>query len=199
MFDILKKLNQDKDRCVLIGRNALNLHMPDGSHTLFSTVDFDALCPDIKTTLECQELLLKLGCTKTGATFTSEFGELDVLVADIEYQEGVVCGYYNIPSLRPLWDARKKYENGILIPKEEALILDKLLNARENEGKDVETISIYLSLNPEKFESILEAINSSNKIDDRDKMLFSLYQAIHKNEKYRMLVESIMSRSLGTV
>jgi hypothetical protein len=165
MLDVLKKLNQDKERCVLIGRNALNLHLAGGSFPskrIFSTMDYDVLCPNLKIVLECQEILVALGFTKSGGTFRGKLGELDILIADTEHPEGITGEYYNIPSLRPLWDARKRLENGILSPGDERLILDKLLNARENEGKDTETIAVYFALKPEKFEPILKMIDEHN-------------------------------------
>jgi hypothetical protein len=200
MLDVLKKLNRDKDRCALIGRNALNLHLAGGgfpSKKIFSTMDFDVLCPDAKTALECQEMLVESGFTKNGATFTGKSGELDILIADTEYPEGVIGEYYNIPSLRPLWDARERRRNGILSPSDERLILDKLLNFRENEGKDIETVGVYFALKPEKFEPFLKIIDGHTLPEEREKMLFSLYQIVSGDEKRRTAIENIMLSDIG--
>ena len=71
MLDILRKLNHDKDRCLLIGRNALNFHMADfqEDYMPFSTTDYDIVCPDLKTARECRNILIKEGFEKNIATF----------------------------------------------------------------------------------------------------------------------------------
>jgi hypothetical protein len=129
MINILKKLNKDKDRCALIGRNALNMSFSNKSEVInpFFTTDYDIVCPDLKTARECAEILRQSGFVNEGATFVeNKRGELDILIADTEYPQGVIAGYYNVPSLRPLWDSRIR-ENGILVPDNETLIMNKLL------------------------------------------------------------------------
>ncbi|MDR1580078.1 MAG: hypothetical protein LBS35_06950 [Synergistaceae bacterium] len=194
MIDILKKLNEDKDRCALIGRNALNISFSRKSEAInpFYTTDYDIVCPDLKTATECAEILRQSGFVHDGATFTeSKNGELDILIADPECPQGVIAEYYNVPSLRPLWDSRVR-ENGILVPDDETLIMNKLLYARENEGKDLKTVAVYFTLEPDRLESFIEKIKNHEEPDERETMLYSLYASMADKEDVRKKLEKII-------
>jgi hypothetical protein len=194
MIDILKKLNEDKDRCALIGRNALNMSFSYKSEVInpFYTIDYDIVCPDLKTADECAVILRLSGFINDGATFAEgQNGELDILIADPEYLQGVVAEYYNVPSLRPLWDSRIR-ENGILVPDSETLIMNKLLYARENDGKDLNTIAVYFTLEPNRLESFIEKIKKHEDTDERETMLYSLYASMSDKEDVRKKLEKII-------
>ena len=196
MIDILKKLNEGKDRCVLIGRNALNMTEPHKGEAMFHTLDYDVVCPDLQTARECQVILEKEGFLKESATFKGSNGEeLDVLLADPQYPQSVVGEYYNIPSLRPLWDEREN-NNGVLVPDTEKLIMHKLLYARENEGKDSQTIGIYFQLNPEKFDAFLEKIDKHSVLEERDRMLFALYEGVADDKGQRDKIERFIASEI---
>ena len=198
MINILRKLNQDKDRCLLIGRNALNFCLEECKEhgALFTTMDYDIVCPDLETAQECQIILKKEGFTQDSATFRSSFGELDVLIADPDFSQGILGEYYNVPSLRSLWDTRE-HNDGIISPNPDKLILNKLLYTRENEGKDNETIAIYLKLRPEKFDILLKTIDEHPIQEERDKMLFSLYISVtNVNEEQKLKVQAILLSDL---
>lgn len=199
MLDVICFLNADKDRCILIGRNALNyqLAQPGKNEVIFSTMDFDIVCPTFEAAEECREILESHGFVKAGATFVHERkGELDILLADISQPENVICGYYNIPSLHSLWEVRERKE-GILAPPDEALIMNKLLNIRENEGKDIESVAIYFSLFPGKFAPILEKIENNIDPKERETMLFALYEAVAGNPLQKEAVEKIIVEDIG--
>ncbi|MDR1510972.1 MAG: hypothetical protein LBS53_15210 [Synergistaceae bacterium] len=194
MIDILKKLNEDKDRCVLIGRNALNMSFSSKSEVVnpFYTTDYDIVCPDLKTAAECAEILRQSGFVNDGATFTeSKNGELDVLLADTEYPQGVIAEYYNVPSLRPLWDSRVR-KNDILVSDNDTLIMNKLLYARENDGKDLKTIAVYFTLEPDRLEPFIEKIRKHEEPDERETMLYSLYAGMAGKEDVRKKLEKII-------
>jgi hypothetical protein len=192
MIEILKKLNEDKDRCALIGRNALNISFSHKSETVnpFYTTDYDIVCPDLKTAKECSEILRQCGFVSDGATFAeSERGELDILIADPECPQGVVAGYYNVPSLRPLWDSRVR-EKGVLVSDSEALVMNKLLSARENDGKDLKTVAIYFALEPDRLEPFIEKIKKHDVRDERETMLYSLYASMADKEDVKKKIET---------
>jgi hypothetical protein len=194
MIDILKKLNKDKDRCALIGRNGLNMSCSHKFESVnpFYTTDYDIICPDLKTAKECSEILKQSGFVNNGTTFTeSKRGELDILIADPEHPQGVIAGYYNVPSLRPLWDSRVR-ENGILVPDSEALIMNKLLYARENDGKDLKTVAIYFTLEPDKLKPFVEKIKKHNARDERETMFYSLYASMADKEDVKKEIEKII-------
>ena len=198
MLDILRKLNHDKDRCLLIGRNALNFRLAEFLEhgVMLATADYDVVCPDLETARECRSILEAEGFYQDKATFRSSFGELDILIADPEFPQSVLGDYYNIPSLRPLWDIRER-KDGILSPDPDKLILNKLLYSRENEGKDSETIAIYLGLRPEKFETLLKTIVEHPTPDEREKMLFSLYASVAGiSEEHKIKIEAILLSDL---
>ena len=198
MLDILRRLNHDKDRCLLIGRNALNFCLAEfGKHgVMFTTADYDIVCPDLETAMECRDILEKEGFYQDKTTFRSSFGELDILIADPEFPQSVLGEYYNVPSLRPLWNTRE-HKRGILSPDPDKLILNKLLYSRGNEGKDSETIAIYLSLRPEKFNTLLKTINEHPAPDEREKMLLSLYSSVADvNEEQKIKIEAILLSDL---
>jgi hypothetical protein len=194
MIDILKKLNKDKDRCALIGRNALNMsfsHQSEGINPFYTT-DYDIICPDLKTAKECSEILRQSGFVNDGATFNeSQRGDLDILIADPEYPQGVIAEYYNIPSLRPLWDSRVR-ENGILVPDNETLIMNKLLYARENDDKDLKTVTIYFTLQPSKLDPFIEKLKKHDARDERETMLYSLYASMADNKDIKKKIEKII-------
>jgi hypothetical protein len=194
VIDILKKLNEDKDRCALIGRSGLNLSLSCKSEVInpFYTVDYDIVCPDLETAKECSEILRQFGFSSDGATFTeARNGELDILIADPEYPEGIVAEYYNVPSLRPLWDARERV-NGILVPDTETLIMNKLLYARENDGKDLNTVAVYFALEPDKLEPFIERIQKHDVPDERETMLYSLYASMVDKEDAKKKIERVL-------
>lgn len=200
MISILKKLNEDAERGVLIGRNALNFHHnPKGGNVLFATDDYDIVCPDVKAADECNAILNAAGFTKTQATFTREdLGQIDVIIADPQLPaESVVEDYFNLPVLRPLWDAREN-RGGVLVPSVESIVLNKLLYLRENQGRDTESIGIYFRLNPEKLDATLEAIASHENTDQRDRMLYALYAGVAKNNELRQKVEKALLSDLET-
>jgi rubrerythrin len=194
MIDILKKLNKDKDRCALIGRNALNMsfsHKPESINPFYTT-DYDIVCPDLKMAQECSEILRQSGFVNDGATFAeSKRGELDILIADPEYPRGVIAEYYNVPSLRPLWDSRVR-ENGIPVSDNETLIMNKLLYARENDGKDLKTVAIYFTLEPDRLEPFIERIKNHDERDERETMLYSLYASMADKEDVKKKIEEII-------
>jgi hypothetical protein len=194
MIDILKKMNEDKDRCALIGRNALNMSFSHKTEVInpFYTTDYDIVCPDLKTARECSEILRQSGFVNDGATFTeSNRGEVDILIADPEYSQGVIAEYYNVPSLRPLWDSRVR-KNGILFPDDETLIMNKLLYARENDGKDLKTVAIYFTLEPDRLEPFIQKIKKHDPRDERETMLYSLYASMGDKEGIKKKIEKII-------
>ena len=194
MLDILRKLNHDKDRCMLIGRNALNFRLAEFLEygLMFATADYDIVCPDLKTASECCNILKEEGFTQDNATFKSSLGELDILIADPEFPQSITGEYYNVPSLRPLWNARER-DDGVLSPDPDKLILNKLLYSRDNEGKDNETIAIYLGLRPERFDTLLKTIDEHPEPDERDRMLFSLYISVAGvNEEQKAKLETLL-------
>jgi hypothetical protein len=201
MIDILKKLNEDKDRCALIGRNALNMSFSHKSEAVnpFYTTDYDIVCPDLKIAKECSEILRQSGFTNDGATFSeSKSGELDILIADTEYPQGVVGDYYNVPSLRPLWDARVR-ENGILVPDNATLIMNKLLYARENDGKDLKTVTLYFTLEPDRLEPFIEKIKKHDALEERETMLYSLYASMADKEDARKKIEEVILSEIENI
>lgn len=197
MLTILRLLNEKKDRATLIGRNAFNLLLASSEESsLFRTADYDVLCPDLQTADECRLLLEREGFRKQGGTFSGGAGELDILVADPNFPEGVLGGeYYNIPTLRPLWDAREQ-RDGVLCPGVEALLLDKLLHMRENEGKDTETVGIYFALRPDAFPAFLAIVEAHGVPEERDAMLCALYEAVGGSMERKSMIEEAMRRLL---
>jgi len=199
MFSVIRKLNQDKDRCVLLGRNAFNfllMKMGREGHSI-STFDFDVLCPNLKIAEECKSLLEENGFAADGATFRGKKGELDILLADSDYPQCVIGNYYNIPSLRSLWDARKRMD-GILAPPQELLLLNKLLYSRENNGKDAETITQYLRFCPEQFTPLLRTIETHPVREEREKLLYALYESVAANPNQREAVEKRIIMDINT-
>jgi hypothetical protein len=163
---------------------------------MFATADYDVVCPDLETANECRNILKEEGFYQDKATFRSSLGELDILIADPEYPQSVMGEYYNVPSLRPIWNTRER-KDGIISPDPDKLILNKLLYARENDGKDCETIAIYFGLRPEKFDTLLKTINEHPVSDERDKMLFSLYMSVAcVSEEQKVKVEAIILSDL---
>ena len=202
MIEILKLLNNDKDRCVLIGRNSFNLtnkKIPVKGVNAYETTDYDIICPNLQTAKECQEILIKQNFTQDHATYTHPLkGELDIVLADPDLPSQVIGDFYNIPSLNTLWETRENV-NGVLVANTDNLILNKLLYTRDNEGKDVETISIYLKTNPEKFEHLLEAVSTHKNLDEREKMLYSLYFSISNTkglEIQKLAIEKILGLNI---
>ena len=194
MFEILKLLNENEDRCVLIGRNGLNyIYSRENTEKMqFSTVDFDVLCPNVGAARECAGILKQRGFSNIAATFRDgKNGEIDILIADPEYPEGILDGFYNLPALTRLWETRTR-EDGILVPDKEVLIMNKLLFARDNEGKDFETIRVYFSLEPEKIDHIIGRIGNHSPAGERETMLFSLYACFEGNEDIRLKIEEIL-------
>lgn len=194
MLDVIWFLNADKDRCILIGRNALNYHLaqPGKGEAIFSTMDFDIVCPSFEVAEECREILESHGFMKEGGAFFHESkGELDIVLADISQPEDVICGYYNIPSLNTLWEVRER-KDGILAPPSEALIMNKLLYIRENEGKDIESVAIYFGLFPDKLVPFIKEIENHPIQEERDKMLYALYEAVAGNPVQKEAVEKVI-------
>ena len=105
MLEILRHLNADKDRCVLIGRNALNFLLSEHLKTeqIFATMDYDIICPDLSIAKECQMMLEGMGYVKKGesATFEGKHGELDILISNPQYPQGILGNFYN-PKSRPI-------------------------------------------------------------------------------------------------
>jgi hypothetical protein len=201
MLDVLRELNRDKDRCMLIGRNALNFLLENDfqNDMLFRTTDYDLVCPDFKTAQECRQILNNAEFQEESATFRSSKGELDILLADPEYPQSVIERYYNVPSLRPLWNARER-QDGVLVPDPDKLIMNKLLYARDNEGKDNETIALYFGLRPERFDTILKTITEHYVPEERDRMLFSLYESVAEvSEEQKIKVETILLSDVETL
>lgn len=198
MLDVIRLLNEDKDRCVLIGRNALNYQIvqPNSERILFQTMDFDLICPDHNIAEECREILENHNFVKDGGTFRGKNGELDILLADPSQPQCVIGGYYNIPSLYPLWEARER-KDGILSPPHEAIIMNKLLNIRDNLGKDIESVAVYFNYFPEKIESFLEKIDKNPQQEDREAMLYSLYEAVAENPAQKEAVEKVILGDIG--
>lgn len=198
MLDVIRLLNEDKDRCILIDRNALNYQIvrPGSESIVFHTMDFDLVCPDHDIAEECREILENHSFMKDGATFIGGNGELDLLLADPSQPQCVIGGYYNIPSLYPLWEARER-KDGILSPPHEAIIMNKLLNIRDNLGKDIESVAIYFNYFPEKLELFLEKIDKNPKQEDREAMLYSLYEAVTENPVQKEAVEKVIIGDIG--
>jgi hypothetical protein len=197
VFEVLKDLNKDKDRCALIGRNGLNYSLlaQNGRANPFSTYDYDIICPDLAIAEESAAKLGQSGFIRNGATFSKEGVELDMLLADQNHPEGVIGGYYNVPSLRTLWNSRARV-NGILVPDAEALILNKLLNARENEGKDLDTVKIYFSLKPDRLKLVINNILEHEKPEERETMLYSLYASMADSEESKKAIEPFLLKEL---
>jgi len=199
MLNVIRMINQDKDRCILIGRNAFNFLLAQHGEKgqLFPTNDYDLACPDIESLKECESLLEQIGFVADGSIFQGPPGELDILLVDSDYPQGVVDHYYNIPSLRSLWDARQR-KDGILTPPKEVLFLNKLLYMRDDEGKDAATITLYLKFYPEQFTPLLEAIETHPDWKERGKMLYSLYESVVINPKQRETLEKCIVRDINT-
>jgi hypothetical protein len=125
------------------------------------------------------------------ATFKKSKDELDILTADPQYPEADFGNYYNAPGLRTLWNSRER-KDGILTSDPEKLIWDKLLHARNNEGKDTETISIFFEKYPEKLAPLLKKINDHQDIEEKDKILFSLLRGVEKIDSQKEMVEKTM-------
>lgn len=188
MIEVLLKLNEDKDRCVMIGRNALNfLCKKNGYAASFHTNDYDILCPDIEMANECARILELNGFKRELATFTGKYGEIDVVIASKDIPEGELQGYYNIPSLNTMWEKRNNVD-GVLIPSLEDIIINKLEYARENEGKDAETIELFFQIYPDKISSVLNRIKDY-KEESKDSMLISLYESVSSIPELKKRVE----------
>ena len=200
MFEILKILNKNEDRCVLIGRNSLNYIYSSGNtkKMMFATADFDVLCPNVSAARECAEILRQKGFSNIGATFQDgKNGEIDILIADPRHPEGVLDDYYNLPPLWPLWETRIRV-NGVNVPDKEILIMNKLLYARENEGKDFETVRIFFALEPERIIPFIEKIENHPSAEEKEAMLFSLYACFENDEKIRLRIEEILKDILNS-
>jgi hypothetical protein len=158
----------------------------------FYTSDFDVVCPDIATADECAEILKQFGFEHAGATFRQKNGkELDILVADPELPEGAATRYYNAPSLRSLWEARERV-GGILLTNDETLIMNKLLFARENGGKDLETVAIFFRLEPGKLDPVIRKIAAHNVPEERETMLYALYMSMVGDSDAKAKIEKIL-------
>ena|GEM_PF-5385848 len=95
-----------------------------------------------------------------------------------------------------MWDTRER-NDGIISSNPDKLILNKLLHTRENEGKDNETVAIYLKLRPEKFDIFLKIIDEHPIQDERDRMLFSLYMSVaNVNEEQKLKVQAVLLSDL---
>lgn len=197
MLDIIRTLNEDKDRALLIGRNAFNFLLSDDREkNAFQTFDFDVVCPDLATANECKKILRSLGFEKKNGTFVGSKGELDIILSDPEHPaEIVVSGFYNLPSLRPLWESRKKHD-GVLLPDIDAIIWNKLLYSRENEGKDTETVSIYFELHPERFEPFLRKVDSHPNTEEKETILFALYASTEERPEQKSLIEDVVRENI---
>ena len=199
MLEILKKLNKDDERGVLIGRNALNFHH-DASMKgkgLFKTDDFDLVCPSVKAANECRAILEATGFTKAQTTFAhDELGNVDIVLADPHFpSDTVVEEYFNLPCLRPLWDAREN-RDGVLIPGLDDLLQNKLLYLRENEGKDAESVGLYFELNQDRLDPMLQRIKRHENSEEREKMLYALYESVAENEPLKRKVEQAILADL---
>lgn len=195
VLEAIERLNEDIDRCILIGRNALNLRLYPG---LFATGDCDIMCPDLDSAVECARILDSLGFRRDGATFVSKNGaELDLIIGSSKDPPGPLSSFYNAPELSPLWQKRERVRQ-INVPPIFDLILNRLLTARDNEGRDVEVVNIYLKLNPEAFPDLLNAVMEQPD-ERRDKMLFSLYQATADMPKQKRIVEETFMKNLNTI
>ena len=191
----IRRLNEDIDRCVMIGRNALNLQL---KQTMFTTVDYDIMCHDLKSAMECQHILEDMGFRKHGATFIGvNMQELDVIIGDPNVPAGPLGEFYNSPELHVLWERRETKE-GIRVPSTFDLILNRLLTARENAGRDIEVVSIYFKLRPDEFSKFLEAIEVYPEYQ-REKMLFSLYQAVAENPEQRQQIETAIMSNIRDI
>ena len=90
----------DIDRCILIGRNALNFRLYP---RLFATGDCDIMCPDLDNAVKCARILESLGFRRDGATFVSKNGaELDLIIGSSKDPPGPLLSFYNAPELSPL-------------------------------------------------------------------------------------------------
>lgn len=195
VLEAIERLNEDIDRCILIGRNALNLRLYLG---LFATGDCDIMCPDLDSAVEYARILESLGFRRDGATFVSKNGaELDLIIGSSKDPPGPLSSFYNAPELSPLWQKRERVHH-INVPPIFDLILDRLLTARDNEGRDVEVVNIYLKLNPEAFPDLLNAVMEQPD-ERRDKMLFSLYQATADMPEQKRTVEETFVKNLNTI
>ena len=100
VLDAIKRLNEDIDRCILIGRNALNFRLYP---RLFATGDCDIMCPDLDNAVKCARILESLGFRRDGATFVSKNGaELDLIIGSSKDPPGPLLSFYNAPELSPL-------------------------------------------------------------------------------------------------
>jgi len=195
VLDAIKRLNEDIDRCILIGRNALNFRLYPG---LFATGDCDIMCPDLDSAVECARILESLGFRRDGATFISKNGaELDLIIGSAKNPPGPLSNFYNAPELSPLWQKRERIRQ-INVPPIFDLILNRLLTARDNEGRDVEVVNIYLKLTPKAFPNLLNAVMGQPD-EQRDKMLFSLYQATADMPEQKRTVEETFMKNLNTI
>jgi hypothetical protein len=189
MFKILQMLNLDKDRCVLIGRAAFNQLLSLKPPAYLMTNDLDVICPDLSIANECSVLLLENGFKKNNAVFSHpNHCELDVLISDPSCPENVIGGFFNLPSLKTLWDSRKRH-NGYLVPSIDALVADKLLHARENQGKDLESISVCFKSRPLYLDYFIRNVLPQQIPEDRETMLYSLYASLSDDEKAKNLIE----------
>ena len=183
MMEILRMLNQGKDRCVLIWRAAFKLLLGLKPPSDLLTNDVDVACPDFTAANECAALLLENGFKKNNTVFSRPgYLELDVLVCDPSCPENVVCGVFNLPSLRALWDARERRE-GSLGAGLDALVADKLPHARENEGKDLESVSVVFKVKPNYLDHFTKSVLPKLAAEDRDAVLYSLYASLSGDEK----------------
>jgi hypothetical protein len=196
MMEILQMLNQDKDRCVLIGRAAFNLLLGLKPPSDLLTNDVDVVCPDLAAANECAALLLENGFKQSNTVFSRpDYLELDVLVCDPSCPENVVGGFFNLPSLRILWDARER-RKGCLVAGLDALVADKLIHARENDGKDLESVSVVFKIRPHYLEHFLKSVLPKQAAEDRDAMLYSLYSSLSGDEKAKSVIEGVMLSDL---
>lgn len=76
--------------------------------------------------------------------------------------------------------------------------MNRLLTARDNEGRDVEVVNIYLKLTLKAFPNLLNAVMGQSD-ERRDKMLFSLYQATTDMPKYKRAVEETFMKNLNMI
>jgi hypothetical protein len=104
-------------------------------------------------------------------------------------------GFYNVPSLRPLWDSRER-RDGILVPRLDSLLLNKLLHARDNLGKDNETVALYFKLEPQNLAWFLEKIRAEYSPEDRETMLHALYVSLSSDMTAKKIIERAMLKDL---
>ena len=195
VIEAIRLLNEDAERCALIGRAALNYLLSDkyqgeNETLIFQTLDHDIMCRDFTMAEECRDILQSLGYSKQGATCISPQGdEIDIILADPHSPEGVIGGYCNLPILANLWDD-VQFFNGIPVPDADSMIIQRLLTSRDND-RDIEAVQIYLELDPDAFNRILQSI-ATKPDEDQERCLFALYASVIENPDWRDQCEAVM-------